>query len=180
MANKALGSTALEQQFNNLYRRYHRQGIKDDAYTKTKERLDELFDYYYDREAPKSQVTRRNNEQFNEELADIMRDFIKDPEKMIDVQKTSKYKKFMQNHPEVKDKQGYIDYVESIKHGREAIMDLMNVSSDQVAEFYRIGRKKRVSRMEVDEIIEDTSRKYQGTNTDILAREIRKAIRRYK
>lgn len=180
MANKALGSTPLEQQFNNLYRRYHRRGIEDDAYIRTKERLDALFDYYYDREAPKTQVTRRNNAQFNEELADIMRDFINDPEKMIDADKQQSYKTFMKNHKEVTNMQEYINYVEAIKHGREAVADLMNMPSDQIAEFYRIGRKKRMTSMEVEEVIQTTAEGYKGTNLDILAKEIRKNLRRYK
>lgn len=176
----------VETRFNTAYRKYYRMGVTDSAHAKVQERLGELYRRYgYGDEAPKSKAHIRDRapEEFNEELLDIMKDFLDDPDRMIGKEnftRSKQYKEFMRTHKDVETPQEYIDYIESIKHAQESIYELTLMDSDQVGKIYRIARKKGLSALETDDLIREAVGKYKGTNLDILAKNIRKSIREYK
>lgn len=175
----------VETRFNTAYRKYYRMGVTDSAHAKVQERLGDLYRRYgYGDEAPKSKAHIRDRapDEFNEELLEIMRDFLDDQDRMIGKEnftRSKQYKEFMRTHKDIETPQEYIDYIEQMKHGQQAIYELTLMDSDQVGGFYRQARKKKMTTEETDAVINAEVEKYKGTNFDILAKNIRRAIREY-
>ena len=175
-----------EAKFNTIYRKYYRAGVKDSALEQTQERLAKLYRKYgYGDEAPKSKVHYRQNapQGFNEELTDIMQDFVDDENKFIG--KTSfynekSYKVFMQrqaqlDEPEVTTPQEYIDYIEAQRDFREQVFDLASLSSNQIQDIFNAGKESGLDDSQVTEIASRLAEKMKriGMNIDQLAQLIR-------
>lgn len=176
----------VETRFNTAYRKYYRMGVTDSAHAKVQERLGELYRRYgYGDEAPKSKAHIRDRapDEFNEELLDIMKDFLDDPDRMIGKEnftRSKQYKEFMRTHEGVTTPQEYIDYVEAIKHGQQAIHELTLMDSDQVGVIYSMARDKKLDTKTTDKIIREAVKRYKGTTIDLLQENIRESIRKYK
>lgn len=176
----------IEARFNTIYGKYARQGLEDSAYKRVQERLKDLWqEAGYKGAIPKGSLHFRDRapEGFNEELADIMRDFLNDEDRMISSKSafytSSSYKTFMQHsedHPEVKTKQDYINYIEDIKHGKNSVLELILGSSDEVAKFYRNYRKKGLTVSQIDKTIEESTAKGRGTNLDVIYEYLREDL----
>lgn len=176
----------IEARFNTIYGKYARQGLEDSAYKRVQERLKDLWEEAgYKGAIPKGSLHFRDRapEGFNEELADIMRDFLNDEDRMISSKSafytSSSYKTFMQHtedHPEVKTKQDYINYIEDIKHGKNSVLELILGSSDEVAKFYRNYRKKGLTVSQIDKTIEESTAKGRGTNLDVIYEYLREDL----
>lgn len=168
----------LEARFNTIYSKYKRQNLEDSAYKRVQERLADLWEEAgYKGNIPKGSLHFRDRapEGFNEELADIMRDFLNDEDRMISSKSSfytsDSYKTFMQHsedHPEVKTKQDYINYIEDIKHGKNSVIELILGDSDEVAKFYRNYRKKGLTTDQIDKAIENATEKNRGTDLDVI------------
>lgn len=175
-----------EAKFNTIYRKYYRAGVEDSALTQTKDRLAKLYQKYgYGDEAPKSKVHYRKNapQGFNEELTEIMSDFVEDENKFIG--KTSfynekSYKVFMQrqaqlDEPEVTTPQEYIDYIEAQRDFRDQVFDLASLSSNQIQDIFNAGKESGLDESQVTEIATKLAEKMKriGMNIDQLAQLIR-------
>jgi len=171
------------RKMNNYIRRYIRQGIEDSALAELNQRLDFLYSDYFGTDRTKLPQFRKNQEDFNTELEQIAEDFINNENKLINIfsdkRKNSRYNTFKQNHPNANTKQDYIDFIESNREYLTNASNAVEFDSHQIYEFYKIGRERKLTTEQINdvinsEILENTGK---GMTIDILALNIRKKLR---
>ena len=172
------------RKMNNYIRRYQRQGIEDSALAELNQRLDFLYSDYFGTNRTKLPQFRKNEEEFNNKLEQIADDFINNENKLIDIfrdrHKDSRYNTFKQNHPNTSSKQDYIDFIESNREYLTYTSNSVEFDSHQIYEFYKIGRERNLTTVQINNTIEFTilENEGKGMTVDILALNIRKNLRK--
>ena len=171
------------RKMNNYIRRYNRQGIEDSALAELNQRLDFLYSDYFGTNRTKLPQFRKNQDDFNKELEQIADDFINNENKLIDIfsdrHKDSRYNTFKQNHPNASSKQDYIDFIESNREYLSNASNAVEFDSHQIYEFYRIGRERKLTIEQINDVInsEILENEGKGMTVDILALNIRRRLR---
>ena len=177
---------AIINDFNNLVRQYNRRGIEDNALAEVRERIDDLYMLEYGRHTPKVKPVRYgNNSAFNDELSDIMEDFINDKTKkikMFDMRKKENKQRietFKKNHPDIEyTPQAYIDYIESFEDFKTQVFDLASLESHQIKEIFSTGTENGLTTEQIINHAEQIAEKMKGVGMNInkLAELIRNTL----
>lgn len=178
---------ATLREFNNMVRQYNRRGIEDNALASARERLDEVYQKEFGRDAPKVKPVRMNgSEGFNQAVQEIIDDFMEDDTKkikMFDMRKKENRQRietFKRNHPKMKfSYQAYIDYIENMEDFRDQVVDLAQLPSKQIREIFEVGKKNKLTEEQVTDIASNIANRMTGAgmNIDQLALLIRQVTK---
>ena len=180
---------ATLRDFNNMVRQYNRRGIEDNALAIARERLNDVYQKEFGRDAPKVKPVRMDgSEGFNQAVQEIIDDFMEDDSKKIKMfnmrkkENRQRIETFKRNHPDMEySDQAYIDYIESMEDFRDQVVDLTQLPSKQIREIFEVGKNNKLTEDQVIDIATNISNRMTGSGMNIdqlalLIRQVTKGI----